>query len=431
MALRVPHNLVGGARSYLSGIAAREHVRFRAELLLDAYRKRRDAYASRAAEKGCAYEHGKAKARTARILAARGMVPTPRQEGQVHTLAFFPTWSWHPQLLAPLRALGDVSHFDYRAHGVDPVLLYRRDPSMVAARKNACDAFVKHARDLQRKKPIDWVFVYANGLEILADTLDQVREATGAPIVSMCLDDKHSWEVRGLGNQRGGQIDIAARFDLAWSVSRVACEWYMVEGGNPYFLGEGCSPDLYLSHDPHPVHDVCFIGQAYGFRPGFVGALRRAGISVATRGAGWPEGPASEGELTSLMRASKVILGLSGVGWAEHFRSMKGRDFDGPCVGAYVTSFNADLAPFFRIGEEIECFATVEDAVDVLRGLLRDDARRRKVAAAGRARCLREHTWVHRFREILDVLGILEAPLNRAEPGRNQSGVVGDPAGSP
>jgi spore maturation protein CgeB len=117
----------------------------------------------------------------------------------------------------------------------------------------------------------------------------------------------------------------------------------------------------------------------------------------------------SDAEMIALMRRSKVILGLGGVGWSPDLKNVKGRDFDAPCIGAYVTSFNPDLADMFRIGEEIACYSTPDEAVEVVRDLLRNDAKRAAMARAGRARCLREHTWRQRYERVLELLGVLSS----------------------
>jgi spore maturation protein CgeB len=129
---------------------------------------------------------------------------------------------------------------------------------------------------------------------------------------------------------------------------------------------------------------------------------------VTTAGQGWETGPVSDDQMVALMQRSKIILGLGGVGWSPDLKNVKGRDFDAPCIGAYVTSFNPDLAAFFRIGEEIACYSTPDEAVEVVRDLLRNDERRARLAQRGRARCIAEHTWKHRFESVLRLLGVLD-----------------------
>jgi hypothetical protein len=223
----------------------------------------------------------------------------------------------------------------------------------------------------------------------------------------MCLDDKQSWDDAPFDGEPAGQVAYARHLDLAWTSARVACEWYLVEGGNPIFLGEGCSPELYApAGEVRDAVDVCFIGARYGFRPSFVAKLEAAGVHVTTAGHGWARGSLSDEETVALMQRAKVILGLGGVGWSADLKNVKGRDFDAPLVGAYVTSFNPDLTGMFRVGEEIACYSTPDEAVEIVRDLLSSPEQRRRLAERGRARSLAEHTWRHRFETVLETLGV-------------------------
>jgi hypothetical protein len=407
--IRFPANFWRGVASYVDHLPSRMHVELRAELMLEAYRRRRERYAAAAARAGLSYDATMVGRATAERLRSSGLRVTTRPANEpVHTLAFIPVLSWHHQLLPPLRELGPVSHFDYQENGVKVTSLLRMDEQAVPGRLKACEAFERYAAEVAAERPVDWIFVYANGMEILAATLDRVREITGAPVVTMCFDDKQSWEGPPLGGQRSGQIDIGKHFDLVWTSARIACEWYMVEGGNPVFLGEGCSPEIFRPGSASPDLDVGFVGQAYGYRREFVRRLQSAGLTVHAAGSGWPGGSVAEAEMLTLMQRSKVILGLGGIGWSEQLKNVKGRDFDAPCVGTYLTSYNPDLTPSFEIGREILCYSNVDEAVEQARQLVSDSALRRRLARRGRDRCVAEHTWLTRYRSILTYLGIYD-----------------------
>jgi spore maturation protein CgeB len=272
-----------------------------------------------------------------------------------------------------------------------------------------CQQFLEYAEEANRRQKVDWVFAYASAVELMADTVDRVREITGAPVVGMCLDDKQSWDTGEFGGQRCGQIPLAPRLDLAWTSARIACEWYMVEGGNPVYLPEGCDTDLFSPNPRHQDVDVCFVGQAYGFRRALIAKLHRLGLPVRTFGSGWPGGYINTDEVITLLRRAKVILGLGGIGWSADLKNVKGRDFDAPAVGtaAYLASFNPELADYFEIGKEICCFSSPDECVEVAQELLANESLRQRVALRGRERCLRSHTWVARFERVLKLLGVL------------------------
>jgi hypothetical protein len=400
--------LLHGLAAYGRRLPERAYLDVRASDMLEAYHARRDRYAAEALRRGLSYAPSLVAERTASRLARDGIQVRRRaREEPVHTLAFFPEIAWHAQLLDPLRQLGPLSHFDYNQHGLSSADLYARKAGTAGARGRAGAAFERFAAEAARERPVDWVFVYALGIELPAATLDRVRAITRAPVVGVCFDDKQSWDDEPFGGVPAGQVSLARSLDLAWTSARVACDWYLVEGSSPVFLGEGCSPELYRPRagEDRDV-DVCFVGARYGFRGWFVDQLERAGIRVTTAGRGWPSGSVSESQMIALMQRAKVILGLGGIGWSDQLKNVKGRDFDAPCVGAYVTSFNPDLTDLFRIGEEVACYSTPDEAIETIRALLRDPAAARRLAARGRARALAEHTWRHRFQTVLELLGI-------------------------
>ena len=86
----------------------------------------------------------------------------------------------------------------------------------------------------------------------------------------------------------------------------------------------------------------------------------------------------------------------------------RGPDREGDCSGTFrifeatamgaalLTEHTSDLGDHFRIGEEVVTYRGVDDCVAAARELLQDDERRTAIAAAGRRRTLRDHTWAGR-----------------------------------
>jgi hypothetical protein len=380
----------------------------RAMLLLNEYRKRRDEYEHRAKQLRLAYNDAAVARLTRDRMHRLDIRPRPAAVGGIHTLAWISTAGWHGQLLKSLGQLGKVTHFDPLATGIDYQSLRRGLPDAILARRKACAAFEALAAKAASEHPIHWVFVYASGIDLLRETIDRIREITGAPVVGIGLDDKQTWSGQPIGEQLSGMVGIASKLDLAWTSARIACEWYLCEGGNPVYLPEGCDANLYSPGDQRQDLDLCFVGQAYGLRPNFTAALHRLGLTVATAGYGWQEGTMSEAELVNLVRRSRIVLGMGGIGWSDELKNLKGRDFDGPAVGtsAYLTSYNPELTQFFEIGREIVCYSSLDECYEIARWLLADEQGRKKIAQQGRERCLREHTWLHRFARLLEILGV-------------------------
>jgi hypothetical protein len=381
---------------------------YRSRQLQRDYSARREHYARLAQEKKVVYREADVISAIRSRLKDRGYIPTPRRMGEVHTFTFIPHFGWHTALIPDLRELGPVSEFDYTAHGYRLEEFRRRDNRAAQRRLEMNDMVLPALRAAHARRPVDWVFVYANGSEIFAQTLRQITEELSVPIVNMCLDDKQSWDGPILDGQHLGQIGIAPFFDLSWTSARVACEWYLVEGGRPIYMPEGFDMSTYR---PLPVAQdipISFIGGAYGYRPSVVRYLRRHGVPLQTFGEGWPISGWAK-DVVEIINRSTINLGMGGIGYLETLTNVKGRDFEIPGAGGgvYLTSFNPDLAQHFIIGQEILCYGNREEMLELIRYYLNHPDEAKVIARRGRERCLRHHRWLHRYQRMCRILGIL------------------------
>ncbi|MCX9154709.1 glycosyltransferase [Niveibacterium sp. 24ML] len=87
--------------------------------------------------------------------------------------------------------------------------------------------------------------------------------------------------------------------------------------------------------------------------------------------------------LNRLYNRSKIVLNVTG--WKpEAGKGLNLRVLDVPATGAFLlTDFSEDLAAFFKPGEEIETWHSIEELRDKCRFYLANDAARSKIAAAG------------------------------------------------
>ncbi|MDB4916475.1 MAG: hypothetical protein JWM95_4119 [Gemmatimonadetes bacterium] len=389
--------------------------RWRQRAFHRAYERRRDSYARAARERGLVYDDQSVPARVRARYSARGYVPSRRSPGTVHTLAFMPNIGWHQHLMPDLRELGPVSWFDYAALGYSWDEFARADRAAIVRRATMNAEFLAYVRRVHAEKAVDWIFVYAGGLELSAATLRRIREEFGIPLVGMCLDDKNSWEGAFMGDHRAGQVDIAAEFDIAWTSARVACEWYLVEGGCPLYLPEGFDRGAFRPMPVEPDIPASFVGSAYGFRPRIIGQVRERGVPLRVFGRGWPTGEFAR-DPVEIYNRSRINVGLGEAGYSETLTNVKGRDFEIPATGGgvYLTSYNADLAQHYTIGDEILCYRGVDELIEQLRYYLDHPELTRAMSARARARSLAEHRWLHRYRHICTLLGVLEPEAGAA-----------------
>jgi hypothetical protein len=373
------------------------------------YRARREGYAAEAARRGLRYDQRDTVKQIQQRLAARGYAPAVRQAGQVHTFAFIPRFNWHASLYPDLEELGPVTAFDYVALGYSWQEFWRRDTRAAARRREMLAQVLPALRTAHARRPVDWVFVYASGVEITAELIREITAELGIPVVTMCLDDKQSWTGPMLDGQRSGQIDLAEAVDLSWTSARVACEWYLAEGGRPIYMPEGFDAHQYRPMNVKRDLSVSFIGGAYGYRPSVISHLEQHGIDVHVFGPGWGAKGCWADNPVAIINRSQINLGLGGIGYSEELTNVKGRDFEIPGTGGglYLTSFNPDLAQHFHIGREIVCYRNRDEMIELIRYYLARPDEAEETAHRGRERSLAEHRWLHRYTRVCQVLGIL------------------------
>jgi hypothetical protein len=274
--------------------------------------------------------------------------------------------------------------------------------------KAANEALLSNFADEHGKEPFDWIFAYSQAEHLLAETMLRLRQQYRIPTVNMCLDDKNSWEHPPIGPVVTGSRGLVAAFDLWWTSASVAVDWVNAEGGHGFYLPEGSLLSQFPQVEVPYRIPVSFVGAPYGRRPEMVRTLRNAGVPVFTSGSGWGGAPLSTSEMIEVFRKSQIVLGHGGIGYTHVITNVKGRDFEVTSAGggAYLTSFNPDLAQHFVVGQEIFCWHSYNDLLEQVRLLLREPDRCRAVARAARQRCINEHSWLRRYITVLSRIGI-------------------------
>ena len=181
-----------------------------------------------------------------------------------------------------------------------------------------------------------------------------------------------------------------------------------------------CNPHTYYRLDLPLKYDVTFVGQPHGNRRQVIKAIRRAGFEVQVWGYGWETGKLSHEDMVRIFNQSRINLNLSNASrrrdvlfpWrSKSLQQIKGRNFEVPGCGGFLLSGEADeLEKYYEIGREIVCFKDTRDLIAKIRYYLTHDDERQMIAQAGYERTLREHTYERRFHEILQRVGLEEAP---------------------
>ena len=82
------------------------------------------------------------------------------------------------------------------------------------------------------------------------------------------------------------------------------------------------------------------------------------------------------------------------------------RLFEATGVGAMlITDWKVNLHEMFELGKEVVAYRSPEECLGLVKYYLEHDDEREAIARAGHERTLREHTYKHRMREFLDIIG--------------------------
>ena len=242
-----------------------------------------------------------------------------------------------------------------------------------------------------------------------------------------------------------------------------------------------CNHFLYHKLNMPLKYDSTFVGQPHGNRRKMIQALLDGGIDVKCWGNGWKAGRISQEEMIKVFNQSKINLNLSNasvcsknhfeikmtcrlisqsfdlVPFGSRIKSMikhkipeeafkeyltndrlqsnigneqamdqiKGRNFEVPgCGGFTLTGRAENLGDYYRDGKEVVCFEDSEDLVNKVHYYLEHEEERASIAQAGYERTIREHTYIRRFNEIFNRIGLPCEPAEVASIGDIKPGVT-------
>jgi spore maturation protein CgeB len=239
----------------------------------------------------------------------------------------------------------------------------------------------------------------------------------------------------------------------------------------------GCNQFMYHPIEAPLRYSVTFVGQPHGTRRSSIAAIRAAGIDVQVWGKGWPAGRVSQEQMLRLFCQSRINLNLANASPARTLRGrviavlwhaagselvspglrrlffnaigpierllrpvlprevwdpdfgksldqIKGRNFEVPgCAGFLLTGNADDLEQYYAPMREVATFDNTQMMIERLRYYLRNEDERVSVARAGYERTIREHTYVHRFTQIFERIGLKSHNPDDVLAGRVQPGV--------
>ena len=187
---------------------------------------------------------------------------------------------------------------------------------------------------------------------------------------------------------------------------------------NVHVLYYGADPDVFSPLDVVQDIDVFFYGHTREYREVWIdGMIRDASYALpeakfAVRGKGLGDlGRAtllpylSFSKLREYACRSRINLCITRRAHATVYASSSSRPFELASLGAcIVANPYAGLETWFEPDKEIVMIGEAGEAAERYRHLLANDAERRRIGAAARARVLKEHTFRHRAAQLMDIV---------------------------
>jgi len=337
-------------------------------------------------------------------LMTRALERFPKPMEKLHIFIAYCVNNWESVLPRSLYPFGKVTAFDWREHGFGD----DTSPDWLEKRGKMNAAMLNAFYQANHKQPVDAVIGYLSGFTMAPQTLEKMTDA-GAAIFNFCFDDKLNFPGKLIGGRYPTPAALASVVDLNLTNAPDSVVKYAVHGGLAMFWPEAAHPDIHKPYDVPFKYDVSFIGACYGWRPAFIDRLRKYGIRVECFGKGWSNGSLSDEEMVKLYSQSRINLGFAGVGYSRRLMCLKGRDFEVPMSGGlYLTQDNPELRLVFDLGREIVTYQDEADCAHIISELLRDHKRAEAIRNAGRARCLKDHTYKARWEQVFRLAGIIE-----------------------
>ena len=192
-------------------------------------------------------------------------------------------------------------------------------------------------------------------------------------------------------------------------------------------------------------YDITFVGKNYGRRQWYVQFLQQHQLPAKGFGKGWPSGVVDNQKMLEIFSFSKINLNFTEspyVTWKDRTkalaklfvkkelgtykpnihkffpslqslkegqrRQIKTRTFEVPACGGFLLTGKPDddVSEYYIPGKEIELFSTPAELAEKCQYYLTHEQQRKAIAQAGYERTVRQHTYVHRFRDIFKAMGL-------------------------
>jgi spore maturation protein CgeB len=250
--------------------------------------------------------------------------------------------------------------------------------------------------------------------------IESIRRTFGVPMANYWIDDPHYVDV---------SRELSPYYDIFFTNARQCVDVHRGGGSpNPRFLSFGYDPATHrpvtLSQEEakHYSSDLCFSGTITPERLRVLERLAEFDLKIWSApvvtvlgdayrmvGRQVPQSspaysrftgqPVWGEQMVKAFNASKIVLNLH----TQDTATM--RDFEATACGAFLLSdYVGELENQYRLGEEIACFRSDDEAVEMASVFLDDAEKRREVANAGHRRVVDNYSYAARMQEVLAAL---------------------------
>ncbi|MEA2826038.1 MAG: spore maturation protein CgeB [Actinomycetota bacterium] len=182
-----------------------------------------------------------------------------------------------------------------------------------------------------------------------------------------------------------------------------------------HYLPEACNPRIHRPVDSSvSTGTVAVVGNLHPIRARLLERLASDGIPLSIYGPAHHSAlheslrPFHAGRYVRGLQKSAVFSSAAAVLNNLHPSEMEGmncRLFEAAGAGgAVVCEYRPELESFFELGNEVLAFASYDELLNTLQGLLKDQTLGRRLGAAASRRALANHTYTERLRIILGLV---------------------------
>ena len=256
--------------------------------------------------------------------------------------------------------------------------------------------WLDHSRVLAAVKECSahFVVVNAGGMSLLPHTIAALR-GLGVVCIGISLSDPDVFPYHGRV--------YAGFYDLYYTNSLFALTHQYPDWHHVRLMPFAASPRL---HRPLPEvatkYDVVVVGHGRADRSPVVDALRQH-VSVGLFGTGWGPGVDEvHGEAhVRAINSGRMYLSFSRT-MAGYSNVKVGLFEAAACRTPVITEHFEELSRYFAYGKEVIGFRSVRQLVKLVKRYLRDEESRQAIADNAYRRVLKQHTWRHRWQQVLD-----------------------------